>query len=150
MIPVPCRAADDCGVACLATLAGIPWEAAVGCIWPKRTVWQFGMPIEPASLRTSAAMLSAAAPHAGYRVSPQRGGSELIGNAGFMFVRLALSEWESDCHWLAWERNESGVVVVFDPRTAELFEYKPGALHNRGMRLTYWMSIEPKRQKRGR
>lgn len=140
MIPVKCRTANDCGVACLATVAGMPWEAAVALLWK-------GEPTPVTYFGVTREYMYKACRLLGWRVSPEHGSNELIGSRGFMFVRTE-REFDTGRHWLAWERNESGTVIVWDPSAAELFEYKPGALHNRGMRLTSWVSITPiKRRK---
>lgn len=138
---VACRAARDCGVACLATLLawhgeGMPYIHAL-C-----TLFKPSAELARADLSTSEYRMRRALGKLGWKLSRKRGVNETEGKAGLMLVR-APGEWNNnDSHWLAWERDEAGVVWVWNPANGgERFEYKPGALHNRGMRLTWWANV---------
>jgi len=130
------RASDDCGVACLATLTGRVWLVAAEYLFPALT--------HPKSWATSETRMRRGMSKLGWKLSRKRGVPIIEGERGLIESRTAL-EFGWTGHWLAWERNPDGRVWVWNPQCGgELFEYKPGALHNRGLRLTWWANMTRK------
>ena len=135
MNPVKQLTANDCGIAVLATLAGGGYMLAYDALFPTRRAAN-----DCSSLRTSESKMRRAFRKLGYKVSKKHGTPDFVGDRGLISVKLDL-DFGSDGHWLAWERNPAtGVVSIWNPH-GDMFEYKPGALYNRGMRITWWVSI---------
>lgn len=143
------RTANDCGVACLATL-GRPgviygWDTrayldALAALFPHSSLYS-----HPDTLSTTEYRMRRGAYKLGWKLSRKRGVNGIEGECGLMFVRAMRDDWNDQNHWLAWRRDSEGRVWLWCPSNGgTLFEYKPGALHNRGMRLLWWVNAERK------
>lgn len=140
VVGVAQRTADDCGVACLATLTGHPYIHALCVLFPGARLG------DTRTLSTTERRMRRGLGAFGWKLSRKRGVNGIEGERGLILVRWSGEDGASSlAHWLAWERDEAGVVWVWNPQGAgELFEYKPGALHNRGFRLMWWVSATRK------